>query len=74
MIYAHGHVAGDMLELYCNTYYDYRTSKNLALLNYSAPLTEWLKIVSNNSAKVVMRICYIQEAGTCVDGMLNINL
>ena len=34
----------------------YRTSsKN------SAPVTEWLKIVSNNSAKVVTRICYIWE-------------
>ena len=26
--------------------------------NHSAPFTKWLKIVSNNSAKVVTRICY----------------
>ena len=28
----------------------------LKIRNYSAPFTEWLKIVSNNSAKVVTRI------------------
>ena len=35
------------------------SSKNSALLFIRyIPFIEWLKIVSNNSAKVVMRICY----------------
>ena len=33
-----------------------------------------IEIVSNNSAQVVTRICYIWEQNACTDGMLNINL
>ena len=39
--------------------------------NYSAPFTEGLKIVSNNSAKVVTLICSIWELNAGADGILN---